>query len=386
MAATPTLPGANAIGRRRGPAGFLGDCRVTRRTTILTTRGRAVAAVAAVALCSAWLTGHVHVRLAAALLMAPLLVDFLAKGRAMPRLAVSVPPRRTRAGSPFLERLTLQNLERRRTALDVHVTEPAMSTLAGALLVETLPPGDRLEGTLPCRARRRGIHSERRFVLASAYPLGLLRREVEVVVPAELIVEPARVSLSPECAARASRAAETTSAADPGRSEFHSLRDYRYGEDARLVHARKSATTGVLVRKVLREPENRAVVVVVDLRRPPGGRPGHGRRRLEWSLGAAARLVDDAVERRARLTFLLIDAAGENCRRVEDETTAAEVLEALAGARTCRHRELAEDALTAAEDAEACFWVPAGGFSARADRRCIGDPVLVAEGSEGSGP
>ena len=76
-------------------------------TVELTLRGRVVAWLATLAAGAAWIGGDGNARLAAAMLAAPLLVDFVAKQRRLQHTEIRLAPRRTAAGSPFSERLTL---------------------------------------------------------------------------------------------------------------------------------------------------------------------------------------------------------------------------------------------------------------------------------------
>ena len=70
----------------------------TSSTTLeLTLRGRVLAGLGSAAGFAAWLGDDPNARLAAALLLAPLLVDFLLKPRRLHRCDVRVAPRRTAA-------------------------------------------------------------------------------------------------------------------------------------------------------------------------------------------------------------------------------------------------------------------------------------------------
>ena len=70
------------------------------RTSLqLTMRGRLLVMLATLALFAAWLSGEANARLAAAMLMAPLLVDFALAPRHLHKLRLLVRPRRTTAAA-----------------------------------------------------------------------------------------------------------------------------------------------------------------------------------------------------------------------------------------------------------------------------------------------
>ena len=79
----------------------------THSTIELTMRGKVLAWLAGLAGAAAWLGEDPNARIAAALLAAPLLVDFVAKQRRMHETEVRIGPRRTIAGAPFTENVML---------------------------------------------------------------------------------------------------------------------------------------------------------------------------------------------------------------------------------------------------------------------------------------
>ena len=81
---------------------------------------------------AAWINpGGSSVRLAAAVLLAPLLIDLIWGGVRLPELRLIMRRRRTESGAPFTESFTLHNLSRRRAVMDLHLREPRTDTYAG---------------------------------------------------------------------------------------------------------------------------------------------------------------------------------------------------------------------------------------------------------------
>jgi uncharacterized protein (DUF58 family) len=330
-------------------------------STELTLRGRVVAWLGALAAGAAWLGDDANARLAAALLTAPLVVDFAAKPRRLQRTAIRVLPRRTAAGATFTEHVELEHAGRW-PLRECLITEPRTMRTEQSALLPTLLPGAPVDVEVRQRSLQRSHVHERVFLLSCLWPLGLFRTRAVVPVTAELVTEPARVPLPADVV----RATASTEAAPRERShlegpEFHSLREHQPEEDARTVHALRSAALGTLVRRVLHGRMPRRVGIVLDLRRPPRATTSHGMRRFEWSLGACASLVRSLLAHGAELRVLVL---GSPTPELEIHGPAQEVnlLTLLAGASPAPHQALAPGVLAAVQDLDHCYWIPAGSW------------------------
>lgn len=345
----------------------------------VTYRGRLLILLGVLATLAAWITHGTSVRLASATLLAPLVVDILWGGIRLPNLRLLMNRRRTESGVPFLESFTVHNESTRRVAVDLLLREPRTDTHAGGLLLHYLAPGQRETLRVPARTRSRGRARHRSVVVSSVFPLGLIRRSAVLRCESELVSEPVRMPLPPHVLQSMERD-------DPdelrrefrGEDVFHSLREYREGDDARTVHAMRSAAAGVLVRRVLRSQPQREACLVLDLRRAPGRSARGGSRRLEWSLGASATIVDVMQEKGAVLTCVVI---GTQDRRwtITTPDESEDFLAFLAEARHVEHRSVARESLDGIEGFETCLWVPAGGYKATQDRAALPNPILVTE-------
>jgi uncharacterized protein (DUF58 family) len=346
----------------------------------VTYRGKVLLLLGILAAIAAWINpGGSSVRLAAAVLLAPLLIDLIWGGVRLPELRLIMRRRRTESGAPFTESFTLHNLSRRRAVMDLHLREPRTDTYAGGLFVHHIEPEDKETLRIPARTRTRGLAGQRAVVVLSSYPLGLIRRSALLRSHTELISEPTRMPLPHHVANAFERdEPEYESRQTPGDDEFHSLRQYVSGEEARMVHAMRSAAMGTLVRRVMRSQQQREACLILDLRRPPGRSATLGSRRLEWSLGAAATIVDAMLERNAVLTCLVI---GETDRRwtLSSPDEYEEFLAFLAQARPVLHRRVSREFLEEVKGFDTTLWVPAGGFKATDDRNFVEQPVLVTE-------
>jgi uncharacterized protein (DUF58 family) len=230
---------------------------------------------------------------------------------------------------------------------------------------------------LRCLSHARSHLLQRVFELRSDWPLGLLRARLLVQVATDLVTEPARVPID---VSRLQSIAER----DPGPSsrrqrtgdEFHALREHQAAEEARGVHALRSAALGTLVRTEVRGRMPREVGLVLDLRRPPG-RPLHlGQRRFEWSLGACAAALDHLRELQTVVRVFVLGSKTVQTA-VADSAQHRQVLTFLAEAASSPYRPLEPAALRELCGFEHCLWIPAGGFQARAELEQLGTRVKV---------
>jgi uncharacterized protein (DUF58 family) len=148
--------------------------------------------------------------------------------------------------------------------------------------VPRLVPGEERfftwEETLPRRGRRRlaGLR------VTTLFPFGLFLKAGRVVLDAEVIVYPA-IRPVPGAILRETGAVATLGRR-PGRgSDLYNLREYRWGDDPRLIHWRSSAKTGSLT---VRELEAEATTDTRIVLEPIGGGS-----RLEPGLSEAASLA-----------------------------------------------------------------------------------------------
>ncbi len=86
---------------------------MNRTTLEVTYRGRVLLLLGILAGFAAWINKGSSVRLAAAVLLAPLLIDLIWGGLRLPALSLIMRRRRTESGVPFAESYTLKNLSGR---------------------------------------------------------------------------------------------------------------------------------------------------------------------------------------------------------------------------------------------------------------------------------
>ncbi|MGC6487936.1 MAG: hypothetical protein ACON4Z_09850 [Planctomycetota bacterium] len=344
-----------------------------------TARGKIVAWLAALAGGAAWLGDDDNARLAAAMLAAPLVVDFVAKQRRLHHTSIRVAPRTTTAGAVYTESVTVEH-RGRRLLRHCQLTEPRNMRSEPPTLLPTLAPFEPQRVELRQRSVVRSHIVERVFVLESRWPLGMFSTRSVVSAAADLITEPARVPLRAHVleAAADAEVAPVDRTKLPG-PEFYALREHNLDEDARGVHALRSAALGTLVRRVTRGRMPRTVGVVLDLRRPPGTPRGRGLRRCEWSLGACATLVDALHRQGADARVLVVDETPETVE-VRGPAQLTALLTILSEASLSRHAKLPGELLDEVRALAHCYWIPAGGFARAPELAALpGGATLVEE-------
>lgn len=343
-----------------------------------TLRGRVIGWLAVLATGAAWVGGDANARLAASLLAAPLLVDFLLKPRRLHAATLKVAPRRTIASALFVEHVSIEH-GGRWPLRECLLLEPLTMRAEARSLLPPLPAGQPARIEIHARSKQRGRRLERTFVLATAWPLGLFRASAVVTGAAELLTEPARITIGADVTRRiVDRHSIHDVARGPHGSEFHSLREQIVGEDARGVHARRSAAAGVLVRRVDHGSAPERVGIVLDLRRPPGSSRDRRSPRFEWGMSACATLV---VELRRKGCSVRIFVVGDDIveRAVETFAAEREAMAMLAEATSVGHRTLPAEQLDALRRLEHCFWIPAGTRAAPTEIESLKTAITVVK-------
>lgn len=348
-------------------------------TIEFTLRGRVVAWLAALAAGAAWLGDNQNARLAAAMLAAPLVVDYVCKQRRLHLTKLRVLPRRTTAGALFTEHVTVEPTGRW-PLRECLLAEPRTMRVEPPALLPTIVAGKPFRATLRARSLHRSHVVERVFVLMSMWPLALFRVRAVVPVATDMVTEPMRIPLAAEVvhAITEQQAAHQDQTPMAG-AEFHSLREHLPGEDARAVHALRSAALGTLVRRITHGRMPYTVGLVLDLRRPPGRSLHHGTRRFEWSLAACASLVGKLRQAGANVFVLVLDDLPVTCL-VQSEGQENDFLTLLAEVSPTPHRPLPPAQFDALRRLEHCFWIPAGAYMASPEVAAMRGTVTVVGG------
>lgn len=173
------------------------------------------------------------------------------------------------AGEGFKVGVELRNLKPVISSYGVVVEDKLPEALLGdgkAVLLR-IPPRSSAEGGYEVKALKRGVYRLERVELVSRFPFGFFCKRRRVVVRDELVVYPGLGEVLEEEFQRTTvptRAMKKWSKEPYGDDEFRSLREFREGDNPKLIHWRSSAKRQKLM---LREHDRRvprSTLIVLD--------------------------------------------------------------------------------------------------------------------------
>jgi uncharacterized protein (DUF58 family) len=261
----------------------------------------------------------------------------------------------------------------------VTVHEPRTAMASAWTLVERLLRGRNVVH-LQARSNQRSRVDHRVLVLHCEWPFGFFAAETVVRCAAELVTEPGRLRLPAPVleSLRQPAVADRDSRLQTG-PDFHSLREHHPDEDARAVHALRSAALGLLVRREMRGSMLAEVGIVLDLRRPPGRNPRLGQRRFEWSLSACASMLDLLCGQGTAVRVVVLGAESRSVL-VQSAAEHTALLTFLSEAEPVPHVPLEEATLRELAACERSYWIAAGGHLEQGELQLpSGNALLVAE-------
>jgi uncharacterized protein (DUF58 family) len=307
----------------------------------LTTRGRCLlAAGAAAAFCALLLNERDLVRVAAFVILLPLLAA-IAAGRA--RLGLSA-QRRVAPRIPVGEPATVE------LALGSHGHLPT-----GALLLEDGMPytlGNRPRFVVerlprygvvlryPISPVMRGVHTLGPLVARVTDPFGLAEFGRELAGHTRLVVVPAVAALAglPPATSRGA-GDEGAGRLRLGQGEDDAVvRPYRHGDDLRKVHWRSTARRDELMVRIEERPWRGGTTVMLD-RRANAHRGAGPASSLEWAVSMAASVCLHLLRQGHRVRLVTED--GRVLAGAVADNSADAILDALAGLNTSPTRDLA---------------------------------------------
>jgi uncharacterized protein (DUF58 family) len=274
----------------------------------LTAAGKVSVLILVIAFCMALPQGNNPVLFAVSCLAGTLLVSLLLTRLAAGRLRVErFLPARVFTGEPFRVRVRVENTSDWRPALGLGFKDAFQIARPGEVscgpTLPVLPPGGRAELAYTKRLHRRGVYAIESTLAATSFPFALFeRRELLRSRAVEITVLPALGRLGPmglrDWAERIS-VPQALRRHREGEEEFHCLREYRPGDNPRLVHWKTSARARKLMRRVLERESVDDLHVLLDTR--VAGLDAESRRRnLEKAVSCAATLLVEAGRRGRR--------------------------------------------------------------------------------------
>lgn len=176
------------------------------------------------------------------------------------------------AGSYFSVEITLRNGKRLLSSRLVEVrdvvTGPGLREEPTVTFVRVGPLQAR-SGQYAMCILRRGLYRLGPLRISSRFPLGIGERGHSVAETCEIVVHPAIGRLLPGWKRRERELAESATRANARLGifddEFHSIRDYRAGDNPRAIHWRSTARQGTLMVRQHEQHRESELVVLVDL-------------------------------------------------------------------------------------------------------------------------
>jgi uncharacterized protein (DUF58 family) len=148
--------------------------------------------------------------------------------------------------------------------------------------------------------RRRGLHQLDRYQVSTSFPFGFVKRARSGRHKDAVLIYPPAAEVDRRVLALC-RSAENTGASmrpkPDGNDEFYGVSEFRQGDNPRHVHWRRSARTGVLVRKQMTRVSPPRVLLAVDTFIKERTPAEHARveRSIAMAASLAARALDDGL-------------------------------------------------------------------------------------------
>lgn len=148
--------------------------------------------------------------------------------------------------------------------------------------------------------KRRGVHTLESCQISTSFPFGFIRRasvwrrkDMIVVLPAIADVDPRFLSMCISAQTSESRMRPRRG----GHDEFYGVKEYRGGENPRLIHWRRSARTGTLVVREMSQIALPRLLILVDTLRDPDEDNPPTRADIEKIIAMAASATSFALDR-----------------------------------------------------------------------------------------
>ncbi|MFB6264187.1 MAG: DUF58 domain-containing protein [Bradymonadaceae bacterium] len=195
---------------------------------------------------------------------------------------------------------------------------------------------DARELTVRYRFPARGAYQLQRIEVSTRFPFSLFEKAREVDAREQIVVLP-RPRPAPAWRTRLMAAFGDTPAGERGQGqEYYGLREYRPGEDKRLIHWRRTAARGEPVVREQEREEHRRVDVVLANTTPEGTSPDEVRGEFERALERTAGLLDELAAAGMRARLHVLDTDGSRRSATDEDARLAELARVplLSGAET----------------------------------------------------
>lgn len=229
-------------------------------------------------------TGNNLLYLLSSMLLALVVVSGILSEAVIRRLRVAAMlPEEVHAGQPALLGATVTSAKRWVPSYSITIEVLEAGRAVRFIYFPRIPAGDARLVTWEAILPRRGRHRLDGLRVTTRFPFGIFLKAGQPTLREEVLVFPALAPV-PTHLLRQLSAGGVVPARRRGRgSDLHNLRDYRAGDDPRLVHWKSSAKTGTLTVREMEAETSLDTRIVL----PSGGDPAQ----LEETVAEAASLA-----------------------------------------------------------------------------------------------
>jgi len=256
--------GLRAWARTRG--------RLTRHTLRFTREGKSLVLITLGVGFAAVNTGNNLLYLVLGMLLAMIIVSGVLSEQTLRGLRVRRElPRQVFAGRPFLTGIALSNEKSKLPSFSVQVEDVIDGRpLAKKCYFLKVPAGARQHTSYRAEFERRGRYVYEGLLVGTRFPFAFFVKSRRCAERAELLVLP-RILPMGELPVEARELLGPVSHPRRGFGrEFHGLRNYQAGDDARDIHWKRSAREGRLLLRTYESEASRAVTILLNTRTPSG--------------------------------------------------------------------------------------------------------------------
>ncbi|MCA9070310.1 MAG: DUF58 domain-containing protein, partial [Planctomycetaceae bacterium] len=185
--------------------------------------------------------------------------------------------------------------------------------LQTGVLIARVPPKDERSARYQLTLMQRGRYRLGPVYVGSRFPLGIVERGLVFDLPGEILVSPRLGRLTPRWQREHGLADELVhrpnTRAGIFEDEFHRIREYRPGDNPRLIHWRSSARQNELMVREFHQSRNQSLIVLLDLWLPETPH-GEAEDRVELAISFAATICHNQM-RQSRDANLYVVSAGD---------------------------------------------------------------------------
>lgn len=127
--------------------------------------------------------------------------------------------------------------------------------------------GESISVSVKLQPKRRGVHELNNYQIGTSFPFGFVKRAGTFRQKDTIVVFPPLAQVDPHLLLLCESAENAGARMRPrkgGADEFYGLREYRTGENPRLIHWRRSARTGDLVMREMTQVSPPRLLLVID--------------------------------------------------------------------------------------------------------------------------